>query len=44
LTAHFGKAHNDLLEAIKAPKARMKKGQLREDVLAAIKEFRANWA
>ena len=44
LTAHFEKTHTDLLDAIKAPKATMKKGQLREDVLAGIKDFRANWA
>jgi F0F1-type ATP synthase alpha subunit len=44
LTAHFEKEHNDLLEAIKAPKARMKKGQLRDDVLAGIKAFRSTWA
>ena len=44
LTAHFEKTHNDLLDAIKAPKATMKKGKLREDVLAGIKDFSDNWA
>jgi F-type H+-transporting ATPase subunit alpha len=44
LTVEFEKSHADLLEAIKAPGARMKKGQLLDDVLAAIKAFRANWA
>jgi F-type H+-transporting ATPase subunit alpha len=44
LTTHFEKEHTDLLNAIKAKGARMKKGQLREDVLAGIKGFRSNWA
>jgi F-type H+-transporting ATPase subunit alpha len=44
LNVHFETKHADLLNAIKAPKARMKKGELRDNVLNAIKEFRANWA
>ena len=44
LTAYFEGKQTDLLNAIKAPKARMKKGELRENVLTAIKDFRATWA
>ena len=44
LTNHFEKEHTELLNAIKAPGARMKKGELRENVLSAVKEFRSIWS
>jgi F-type H+-transporting ATPase subunit alpha len=44
LTTHFESKQSELLNAIKAPKARMKGGELRDNVLNAIKEFRATWA
>ena len=44
LTANFEASHKDLLEAIKAPKASMKKGTLKDDIIKAIHTFSESWS
>jgi F-type H+-transporting ATPase subunit alpha len=44
LTTHFEASHKDVLDAIKAPKASMKKGSLKDDIINAIQNFSESWS
>ena len=43
LSVHFEASHQDILNAIKAPKASMKKGDLKNNIITAVQKFSESW-